>query len=666
MAESLDRRFLVSCAESVARSRESIIARILTVTFVFAMVYVAYAPGMSGSLFYDDLSNLDGLSSLESWTETRRFVFEGLAGPLGRPIALASFIPHAEGWPDNNDSILRINVFLHIANGGLLFWLGWLILQLRGLTQPNQSFYIALSAAALWLVMPLLASTSLIAIQRMTSLAAFFGLLGLIGFVWAYRLQQAHPRLALAMQGLTLGLGTGLAMFTKETGVLIPVFALVIDSVLLNKLPGHANYRRIRRSVLLFGLIALLVYLSPLFRDWFQYSHYRGFSPFERLLTQPLILWQYLHLAFFPQPTGFGPFHDHVRVVNGPLLPAVATTGFLLLTGVAVWLRKRSPWLLFALLWFFTGHLLESTVIPLELVFEHRNYLAVYGLCLALAYGAWNLPRGLARIGPAIFATYALLLWAILLGLTTIWGNPHGAAENWAAQNPASSRAALHLATLDRQALGGATTEVRTAAGPSTLAYPNRTLDRAAGACADCIDIRMQALLYACSVEGDTAVQRRFNDLIALAANGRYSQASVEGLFPLRDLINANDCAPLTSLGGKALTLALLTNPAFGLEGDQTRLHFIAAAFADDLGDVAQVQKHLEKAERVGPTALPVLQYQVHLFMREGQNEEALAAIERRRSAVSTGQPQISDAALAALVKMVEVQHGHNSAADFP
>ena len=635
---------------------------------VALIVSMAYMPGATGGLFYDDISNLGGLSSLANWADLRTFVLSGTAGPLGRPIALASFLPHADGWPENSAEVVRINVILHIFNGSLLFWLGYLILKLRGRTPPKRAFYIALSAATLWLVMPLVASTSLIAIQRMTSLAAFFGLLGLIGFVWAYRLQQARPRLALAIQGLALGLGTGLAMFTKETGALIPVFALVIDAVLINTMPAHANYRRIRRGVLLFGLLALLVYLSPIFRDWFQYDHYRGFSPFERMLTQPIILWQYLQLAFFPTPTGFGPFHDHVRVVDGLLLPTIAVSGFLLLTALGIWLRQRSPWLLFALLWFFTGHLLESTVIPLELFFEHRNYLAVYGLCLALAYGAWNLPGGLARVGPAIFATYVFMLWLILLGLTTIWGNPHGAAESWAAQNPSSARAALHLATLDRQALGGATIAIQGAEGPSTVAYPNRALDRTADACADCIDVRMQAALYACNAEGETAVRRRFDDLITVATSGRHSKPAVEGLFPLRDLINADGCAPLTLLDGQMLTHALLANPAFARRGDQARLHFVAAAFADDLGDLEKAIEHLDRAERIGPTALPVLQYQVHLNLRESRLEEALAAIERRRSFVGVGPSQISKTDLDVLVQMVEAQskNGEPQDTDFP
>ena len=35
---------------------------------------------------------------------------------------------------------------------------------------------------------------------------------------------------------------------------------------------------------------------------------------------------------------------------------------------------------------FFSGHILESTIIPLELIFEHRNYLPSFGIIIALVF----------------------------------------------------------------------------------------------------------------------------------------------------------------------------------------------------------------------------------------------------------------------------------------
>ncbi len=48
-------------------------------------------------------------------------------------------------------------------------------------------------------------------------------------------------------------------------------------------------------------------------------------------------------------------------------------------------LRRRYPLLLLAVLFFLVGHSMESTLIPLEMVYEHRNYLPGMLVCLALA-----------------------------------------------------------------------------------------------------------------------------------------------------------------------------------------------------------------------------------------------------------------------------------------
>ena len=49
---------------------------------------------------------------------------------------------------------------------------------------------------------------------------------------------------------------------------------------------------------------------------------------------------------------------------------------------LAISLRKRNALVSLGLLWFLGGHLLESTVLSIELMFLHRNYLPSIGLLL--------------------------------------------------------------------------------------------------------------------------------------------------------------------------------------------------------------------------------------------------------------------------------------------
>jgi tetratricopeptide (TPR) repeat protein len=103
----------------------------------------------------------------------------------------------------------------------------------------------------------------------------------------------------------------------------------------------------------------------------------RLFTPLQRLLTEPRVLIFYLSQLFYPVPTRLSIEH-HVPVSTSlfspwTTLPSILMVMVLIVIGIAL-MRKR-PIISFAILFFFLNHLIESTVIGLELIFEHRNYL---------------------------------------------------------------------------------------------------------------------------------------------------------------------------------------------------------------------------------------------------------------------------------------------------
>ncbi|HVX57083.1 MAG TPA: hypothetical protein VHA37_05095, partial [Candidatus Saccharimonadales bacterium] len=113
-------------------------------------------------------------------------------------------------------------------------------------------------------------------------------------------------------------------------------------------------------------------------------------------------------------------------------------------------LRKRYPAIALALLFYFVGQSMESGWVPLELYFEHRNYLPAIllfwpiGLVLGTP-GPLRFLRGLAAIA-------ALALLGILTAQrATLWGNAFQQAQFWAAINPNSARAQTSAALYDLQ-----------------------------------------------------------------------------------------------------------------------------------------------------------------------------------------------------------------------
>lgn len=413
-----------------------------------------YWPGLNGPFLFDDFPNLEPLgayNAVDDFESFKLFVLNGFAGPTGRPLSLLSFLINDNTWPSDPWSFKYTNLMLHILNGLLLFWLTYRLLRAY-LPAPRirEAAWLALLTAGLWLIHPLQVSTVLYVVQRMTELSALFVLLGLLGYVAARsQLEHAPWRTLLLMTG-SIGLGTLAATFSKENGALLPVFALVIEMTVFagRKAPRWLNLWR--TVVLGLPTLAILGYLArPLWRNTGEVISNRGFTLGERLLTEARIVTEYLQHLFLPTPISRGLYADAYPLSAGWLNPPETLLAIGLLGGLfalAFWLRQRMPLLSLAILFFFAGHLLESTTISLELYFEHRNYLPSIFVFLPVAAGLLWLYRRMPRIMPGL----TIVLLAILLSITALraanWGKPNQLYLLWAQESPTSARAQVGAA----------------------------------------------------------------------------------------------------------------------------------------------------------------------------------------------------------------------------
>ena len=422
-------------------------------SLIIAIVLYAYLPALGSGLQFDDLANLGGLSGVVDMRTAIDFMFSGRAGPTGRPLALATFLPHAQTWPYDLKPVLLANIMLHLVNGLLVGLLAFLLARHSPAFVPKaRAGWAALAIAFIWLCLPLLASSNLMIVQRMTTLAAFFVLLGLIFHLFGRSLVPQRPLAALVMLTLGLATGLGLGILSKENAVIYPLLVLTLDRTLLNRLPRTPLYSRWRALFILLPAILLVAYMAQRFLTEatgqgtaFDFRH---FSMLERILTQAVVLFDYLRQLLIPQFQALGPFHDHYPLYGGlPLSAAVALLAFwLVLVVVAVAFGPQWPIPAFAALWFLAGHSLESTWLPLELYFEHRNYLPAVGVIVALVFALGQVQGSRGRWAYAGFGVYGGLLLILLVQITSLWGNPRIAAEVWQAQNPESIRAARFLA----------------------------------------------------------------------------------------------------------------------------------------------------------------------------------------------------------------------------
>jgi len=528
------------------------------------LIYGAYSLGFSGALYFDDFRPLSGLEGVTDTASALAYVFSDSSGPLGRPLAMLSFLFNRADWPDGTEHILRFNALLHLLNGLLVACLAGAIARLvRGARQENA--WLAVGASILWMVMPIQVSTSLIAVQRMAGLSAFFVFSGLLVYVQGIRIQLVRPLAGLALQVTGIGVFTLLAMFSKENGVLLPVLALVFEVTLFAGVSEAAPWRRVRVAAFSAALGVLVAYLGYLVRNPEAAYQSRNYSLYERLITEPGILLDYLRLSFIPDPYSFHPFHDAYPLVTRLGDSSYAQVSIAVL-GVALFLacalRRRYPVAAFAVLWFFAAHLLESTVIGLELYFEHRNYVALFGPCLALAWSLTSAPPRFVRVAVVGFLAYIALMFAVLFQVTSLWGNRLEAAQVWAVYASPSPRASEHYALmlLERQ----------------QTAEAWKVITTQADACPDCVSSQVQAMLLSCVVGRGELVHKYYEQTLllaqrmknvggapsALAATQRQIESGACRLLSLDDLIPLNKALLKLRRGGlgRGDRLALTVN----------------------------------------------------------------------------------------------------------
>ena len=392
-----------------------------------------------------------------SWEAFRAFVFQGHSGPLGRPLALASFLLNANTWPTDPYLFKLTNLGIHLLTGAALSWATLNLLRFYGVSE-QRAWWGAVLNMAFWLLHPFMVSTTLYVVQRMTQLAALFVFAGLAGYLHGRLLLQQgrYRRAAYVWMSVSLGLGTVLAVLSKENGALLPLLAWVAEACCPRTADGddECSGADWRWKALFFwaptaailGFLALQINLSS--EAW----PTRPFNQIERILTEPRILWEYLYQLYLPRIEGRGLFQDGYPFSSSLLQPAstlLSLLGMTALVAVALWLRRRGLWGAYgavALLFFLVAHLLESTVVGLELYFEHRNYVAAAFLFLPVAMGLLLLAE---RRNVIVAGGLALLVLGMLSLLTwqraQLWADTETLQNYWAVSTPESARAQNRL-----------------------------------------------------------------------------------------------------------------------------------------------------------------------------------------------------------------------------
>lgn len=366
-----------------------------------------------------------------------------------RPLANISF---ALNYYVHGNKVLGyhvVNILIHTINGILIYLLvaNTLSCPYAGVKRTHGG-YIALFAALIWLVHPIQSTSVTYIVQRMNSMATLFYLSAMLFFVKGRLSTEGIGRWVWLSGSLVSGI---LALGSKEIAATLPVFIFLYEWYFLRDLDWTWLKRRVPHLIASTGLILLLVFLylgaDPLERILSAYAH-RSFTMTERLLTQFRVILFYVSLLAYPHPSRLTFLHDlqlsHSLAAPVATLFSISSIAGLLMLAVAT--ARRHRLMSFSILFFLGNLVIESSVLGLEMVFEHRTYLPSLGFAVVLALSLQRVIRSGRRYAPAIAALVFVVLSVATYQRNETWRSPALLLENAMKRYPRNARIASNLA----------------------------------------------------------------------------------------------------------------------------------------------------------------------------------------------------------------------------
>jgi len=344
--------------------------------------FVIYAPGLRGSFHLDDFTSI----------VQNRYIRIGGLEP--HSLFRAAFQDFRQNRPLTNLSF-ALNYYAnqgnpfgyHLVNFCILLFSGlglWLLLRkffLRLGFPDSRSGLASWIGALAWTSHPANIQAITYITQRSAALAGGFSLWCL----YFYHLALEHKRRRWIFH-LGWVFFCLLALLSKETALTLPVMLLAYKIYFFDELPSGWLKRNWKWILLLavFYMLAAGFMLRPGLRgNIFGYSA-APFTRLQKFLSGPRAFFWYAALVLFPLPAHLSLSHDF-RASTGffsPWSTSFSWLALLLMIALAIIRGRRSRLFSFAVIWYLGSLLVEAMPLPIDLVNEHRLFLAMLAVII--------------------------------------------------------------------------------------------------------------------------------------------------------------------------------------------------------------------------------------------------------------------------------------------
>ena len=437
--------------------RESLLLLLLAVC-----TFLVYSRSIKGPFVFDDIVNVQENPQIRiTDLALNGMINAGFKSPNpNRPMANISFALNYYFNKYDTAGYHFVNILIHILTGIILFYLIKVTLELLSAqnlqfrfktnslpdtekactynvtnlsistsprpfsSEPNEILFLSFFTAFIWMVHPIQTQTVSYIVQRMNGMAAMFYILSLLLYVKARLSNFKGKKLALYSGCIICG---ALSLGSKEIAATLPFFIFLYEWYFFQA----ASLKWLKRNsayiicFLLMSMFVLFLYLGghPIERILSSYKH-RDFTLHQRLLTEFRVVIYYISLILFPHPTRLNLLHDFA-LSNSFIHPPTTLFSFIAILGAvaaAIGLAKRERLLSFCILWFIGNLVIESSVINLEIIFEHRLYLPSMFIILMFVTLVYRFFRS-KQTGGILLLAVAITFSFWTYQRNMVWGN---------------------------------------------------------------------------------------------------------------------------------------------------------------------------------------------------------------------------------------------------
>lgn len=435
---------------------------VLTIMIGCVTCVFAYWPGLYGPLLFDDFWNF---SPVYRWfIGEQSFLSTLLPDPnsilSSRPVSVGATMLNITLGGPSVFALKAGNLLLHVLCGVLG---GTLLLQLlkRDTNFGKHATVAAAVATTVWLVHPLHVSTVLYVVQRMAQLSTLFALSAVLCYTTGrVHLESGDSTKGAAYLFVFFPILVLLGLLSKQNAAAAALLCLVIEIAYFRKTGNRQRLIPVFYGIFVAAplLVVVAILISAPETILSGYSNW-DFSLSQRLLTQPRALVDYIGMWLVPRTSAMGLYTDDYVVSTSLFSPASTVLALCFLMAVTVYAvltLKTMPSLFAGWFFFLAGHSIEASFLPLEMYYEHRNYLPAFGLLLAASAILRRVFSYLSTLHPSrrfLYGTGGVLVIAALSFSTyarsLVWQDEYLITEQGIAHHPDSIRARLDRLSIE-------------------------------------------------------------------------------------------------------------------------------------------------------------------------------------------------------------------------